>query len=53
MGRDPFHHVPKPKGGRGLEPDGRRVAGDTPYKTRAGRIVGLDWDALSRKDDDE
>ena len=49
---DPFRAVPK-RPRVPVEPDGRRVVGDTPYRTRAGRITGIDWDALRAKDDAE
>ena len=32
--------------------DGRAVIGGTPYRTRAGKPVGLDWDALRGNDSD-
>ena len=49
---DPFRAVPK-KPRVPVQPDGRRVVGETPYRTCAGHITGLDWDALRPSDSDE
>ncbi len=43
---DPFRAVTRPRAGTRLEPDGTVTVAGTVYRTRAGHIVGLDWDAL-------
>ncbi len=42
---DPFRAVTRPRAGTRLEPDGTVTVAGTRYRTRAGHIVGLDWDA--------